>query len=70
MLPNEIKDHINEILEAYGDFSGVQLENMTHAEAPWIKARGNLRSYERCENEIDEELMREFYAQLLKTDVK
>ncbi|MBD0677214.1 Panacea domain-containing protein [Pseudomonas sp. PSB11] len=70
ILPSDVKDHINEILEAYGDYSGVQLENMTHIETPWIKARANLKPYERCESEIDEGLMQDFYAQLLKAETK
>lgn len=64
-MPPEARDHINEILEAYGHFSGVQLENMTHEEAPWLQARGTLKTYERSETEIDEQLMGVFYAKLL-----
>lgn len=65
-LPAEARDHIDEILDAYGQFSGLQLENMTHGEAPWIQARGRLKSFERCETEINEGLMREFYEKLLQ----
>lgn len=65
-LPTEARDHIDEILEAYGKFSGVQLENMTHEEFPWVQARGTLKPFERCETEIEEGLMREFYGKLLK----
>lgn len=65
VMPPSARVHIDEVLEAYGEFSGVQLENMTHEEAPWIQARGSLKSFERCETEIDEELMEKFYANLL-----
>jgi len=69
-LPAEARDHIDEILEAYGQFSGVQLENMTHEEAPWLEARGNLKSFERCENELNEKTMQEFFAKLLQEDAQ
>lgn len=65
-LPVEARGHIDEILEAYGQFSGVQLENITHEEDPWLRARGSLKSFERCETEISEGLMQDFYARLLK----
>jgi uncharacterized phage-associated protein len=70
VLPSEVRDHIDEILEAYGQFSGVQLENMTHEEAPWLEARGSLKSFERCEADLSEKTMQEFYAQLLKEDAQ
>lgn len=57
--------HINEILEAYGDLSGTQLEAMSHSEKPWIEARGERKSHERCETEIREDTMKSFYADLL-----
>lgn len=64
-LPKEAQFHIDEILEAYAAFSGAQLEAMSHDEQPWISARGNLRLSQRCETEIDEELVGFFYARLL-----
>ncbi|KAF0843426.1 putative phage-associated protein [Methylovorus glucosotrophus] len=70
LLPTAARDHIDEILEAYGEFSGNQLENMTHEERPWIEARGSLSPFDRCEKEIKEELMTSFYASLLQEDSK
>lgn len=70
VLPPEARGHIDEILEAYGQFSGVQLENMTHEEAPWLEARGNLKSFERCENELNEKTMQDFFAKLLQDDAQ
>ena len=54
------------ILDAYAQFSGPQLERMTHEEDPWLLARGNLRPSERCETELDEGLMGTFYKGLLE----
>lgn len=58
--------HIDEVLDAYAQFSGPQLERMTHEEEPWIHARGTLRPSERCETEIDERRMATFYKGLLE----
>lgn len=65
-IPEEDRVHIDEILEAYARFSGPQLESMTHADEPWIRARGSLKPSERCETEIDEKTMASFYKRLLE----
>ncbi|MBK8817324.1 MAG: DUF4065 domain-containing protein [Methylococcaceae bacterium] len=57
--------HIDEVLDAYAQFSGPQLERMTHEEKPWLDARGCLKPSERCESEIDENLMKTYYKELL-----
>ncbi|NIF52598.1 type II toxin-antitoxin system antitoxin SocA domain-containing protein [Burkholderia sp. Ax-1724] len=57
--------HIDEVLEAYGDLSGTQLEAMTHSEQPWLAARAGLRWSERGERVIDENLMADFYRKQL-----
>ncbi|MGB4674871.1 MAG: type II toxin-antitoxin system antitoxin SocA domain-containing protein [Azovibrio sp.] len=65
-MPKDVREHIDEVLEAYARFSGPQLEDMTHDEAPWIQARGDRKPSERCETEIDEALMGSFYRKLLE----
>lgn len=65
-LDPEERNHIDTILEAYGDFSGTQLEEMTHGEEPWKAARTGCRPSERCENLIDEASMKEYYASRMK----
>lgn len=60
-LTEEQRDHIDSVLEAYGSFSGTELEVMTHREEPWTKARGDHRSSERCEEFISSDLMRDYY---------
>ena len=64
-LPQDLRDHIDEVLETYAPYTGSQLEAMTHQEAPWIKARNGIPAAQRCEAEIDEGLMRSYYTQLL-----
>lgn len=53
---------VNFILENYAQFSGAELESITHSEYPWRITRGNIGAYERCEKVITPELMMEYYG--------
>lgn len=64
-LSPEAREHIDSVLETYAAFSGSQLEQLTHNEEPWVRARKGYRESQRCEVEIDEDLMRDFYGQRL-----
>lgn len=57
--------HIDTILEAYGKFSGAQLEEMTHREKPWIEARKGYRPSQRCEEVLDNAVIRDYYKSRL-----
>lgn len=66
-LTPEERAHIDNVLNVYGQFSGDQLESLTHQEIPWIEARGGIPLHERSENLLDEQTMLEFYkARLAK----
>lgn len=65
-LDADARSHVDEILDAYASFSGPQLEKMTHEEQPWIVARGDRKPSERCEVELSEDLMRDFYKEELR----
>ena len=55
------------VYDTYGDFTGMQLENLTHGEIPWQKARGDLypsKPLEVCTREIQEQDMRDYYRRL------
>ena len=58
-------EHIDTVLELYGKFSGTELENMTHEEDPWIKAREGYRPSQRCEVELDNIEVQTYYASRL-----
>lgn len=58
--------HIQSVLEVYASFGDSDLEAQTHAEDPWIQARGNCRPTERCETEISERLMEDFYKKRIQ----
>ena len=61
----KIKDHLDEVMRAYGEFDAVLLERQTHRESPWRDARGNLEPDEPSNRVITHEAMKLFYrAQL------
>jgi uncharacterized phage-associated protein len=65
-LSRKERQHIDTILEAYAGFTGSQLEEMTHSEKPWKLARQGCRPSQRCEVEIDQRIMQEYYSSRLK----
>lgn len=60
-LTDQEKVHIDSVLSVYAEFTGDQLESMAHQEDPWILARCGIPLHERCENEIDEKIMEDYY---------
>ncbi|MBB1341443.1 SocA family protein [Pseudoalteromonas sp. SR45-6] len=57
-------EHLIDIYDVFGKFSGYQLEQMTHDEQPWIEARGSCAPDEACENIIDKETTLKFYTKV------
>lgn len=53
------------VLSTYAQFTGDQLEYLTHTEAPWLEARQGLNPDQRSENIISDEIMEKFYRQRL-----
>lgn len=62
----DAKKYLTEVCEAYGQYSGYQLEQMTHTEAPWIEARGGIPLDEASTSIIAKQAMREYYAELIE----
>lgn len=60
-----MKRRIDEVLDAYLGFGFIQLSDMTRRELPWIQARGALAPDARCEDEIDETVIKKYYQELL-----
>ncbi|RJF74089.1 Panacea domain-containing protein [Rhodopseudomonas palustris] len=65
-LPNPVKRHIDNILEAYAEYTDDQLEEMTHQERPWIETREGYHPNERCEKAISDKTMQEYYSARLQ----
>lgn len=63
-LADEISDHLCEVLEVFGVETAVALEQMTHDEMPWKRARGDLPPHEPSKAIIHKDWMKAFYAQL------
>lgn len=64
-IPEEFLYFANLIYESYGHLTGDQLEVLNHSEDPWINARCGLKPWEKCNNVISEDDMRNYYRKLL-----
>ena len=58
------QNHLQEVLDVYGDFSAYTLERMTHEEEPWLHARAGLSPNERSAAMISLEEMRTHFSKL------
>ncbi|WNY26220.1 Panacea domain-containing protein [Methanolapillus millepedarum] len=54
------------VWESYGDLTQFQLENLSHSEIPWQKARGGIPETERSNEIINPEDMKRFYRELFE----
>lgn len=63
-IDEDDEEFLHEILAVFGEYSGKQLERMTHSEDPWKAARGDLPPEARSNTVIDKKLMMEFYRDL------
>lgn len=61
-IDEEIKNFLNKIYKIYGRYSGNELEQLTHSEEPWKKARGNLGPWERSMRNISDEDIVNYYG--------
>lgn len=62
-LDEGLAQHVDDVLDVYGGENAWMLERMTHAEAPWINARGDLPPDAECRNIIRDDDMRAFFAE-------
>ena len=65
LLTQDQIDLVNEVLDLYDKESGFELEALTHAQTPWIKARNGLPLGAKCENAISKEDMKQYFSQFL-----
>ncbi|AKM77768.1 MAG: putative phage-associated protein [Candidatus Wolfebacteria bacterium GW2011_GWB1_47_1] len=57
---------LDNVWSAYGKFDADYLELLTHNEEPWQKARSGCAIDEYCNNEINTDLMKEYYGRRLE----
>lgn len=55
---------LEEVYRTYGQFTGDELESLTHSERPWIEARGDLAPYEPSQTVLKSKLIEEYYSNL------
>lgn len=60
-----VEDLLLDVSDIYGEHQASYLEQLTHSEAPWIDARGDLPLYASCEREIPRQAMLKYYSQKL-----
>ena len=65
-LDEHTANHIEEVLRAYGNFSALSLEDMTHKERPWLMAREGIAPKAASTVEIDKKVIREHFAHLAR----
>jgi len=62
----ELEDLLKQVWDAYGNFSGDELELISHKETPWIKSREGCLMDVACYNEISKKDILEYYSGLGK----
>jgi uncharacterized phage-associated protein len=60
-VDENIYDFLKIVFDTYGDFSGDELEELSHSELPWQEARKGLEEWEPSNRFINEDTMRKFY---------
>ena len=64
ILDQDARETIQGVLDYYGPMSAQYLSDLTHMEAPWRTARGDLPSGAYCSREITHASMAEYYEAL------
>lgn len=62
VFPDDALNILDAVYNTYGDFSGDQLESLTHSEEPWKKARGDLNPWESSTTPVSLDDMRVYYG--------
>ena len=63
VVPNiRCKNFLDSVYEVYGSYSADELENITHHEEPWIKARKGCSPSQYSRNPISMKDMRDYYG--------
>ena len=60
----ELESLLEQVWEAYGSFTADELENISHGEMPWKKARKGYQDVDACSNEISNYDILRYYSSL------
>lgn len=64
-FPSDVDDLLYQVWNTYGSFSADQLEQLTHNEIPWQKARNGKNTDEPSNNKIDDMIIFHYYSKKL-----
>lgn len=64
VMSDEQRAIVDDVLDEYGDKTGYYLENLTHSEEPWRKARQKASQF------IDKQFMKQYYGARLDVSKK
>lgn len=61
-LPSDIQNHLSDVWRAYGNYTGIELVDITHDEFLWLNARQGLPDHATSRNiiKIDDSLLPDF----------
>jgi uncharacterized phage-associated protein len=65
-IDEKTKKILDLVLEIYGNYSGDELEYLTHQESPWINAREGYSRFQRCTEKIKDKDIFLFYSHKIK----
>lgn len=60
-ISSSAENILEQVLDSYGELPAKTLENMTHKDEPWIKARHGFEPEERCENIMPKSEIKNFF---------
>lgn len=66
---SKIENFIDKIMAVFGQYSGYELEKMTHSEAPWQLTYQDCDGNARCDKVIDDRLIYDFYSKKYKDNI-
>lgn len=69
-VATEVATEVAQIVAAYGRYDGAALSTMTHREAPWLDARGDIPESANSTETITKQSMRDFFFGKLNSDGK
>ncbi|ASS76801.1 hypothetical protein CIG75_18885 [Tumebacillus algifaecis] len=61
---DDVVSFLEDIWESYGDFTGDELEYLSHQETPWLAARAGLPATAACNTRLRDEVIREYYQRV------
>lgn len=68
IVNEELKGIVEQIYRIYGKLDGDELEQLTHKESPWLKARNGIESWVPSNKRIDFKDLKEFFSNKFKEE--